>query len=528
MTFRISPGVYSREKDISDYVPNVATSIGAIVGYSAKGNVDDIVLITNQQQFIAEYGQPELGEYFHYSALAFLEKGNQLYCYRVHNGALYGGVAISQSGSDNLAFSIGRSSKAYADDSEYPNALFYVTAKDPGTWNNDLGIRITNIDAANYEFDIEVYDLDDDGNYALIETFKVSRKDQKDGNGRQQYLEDRINGNSQYIYVADNTALADTVMPQPQATTLAMIGGAVGSAVSDSDVIAGWELFENPDDIDVRILINGGYTSVAVQTQIKTVAEGRRDCIAVLDVPYANLTSIASIVSWRDSTQNFNSSYCALYAPWIKIYDQYNDRLVEVPPSGYVASMYAYNDYIAEPWYAAAGFNRGVMNVLGFTDVFTEGERDTLYAAEVNPLQTFRGEGNVIWGQKTQATRSSALDRVNVRRMLIVLEKAIATMLRSFVFEPNSEQTRFRVTAVIEEYLDKLYSRGAFQAEAGDKGYRVLCNTTNNTAATIDANELHVDIFVKPSKAAEYIQLTTIISKTGASFDEIITRNVFI
>ena len=125
-----------------------------------------------------------------------------------------------------------------------------------------------------------------------------------------------------------------------------------------------------------------------------------------------------------------------------------------------------------------------------------------------------------------EATKASALDRVNVRRLLITMEKAIAVALRSFIFEPNSENTRFRITAMIESYMDTLSSKGAFQTEAGDKGYSVVCDETNNTAATIDAAELHVDIFVKPSRAAEFIQLQVIVTDSGANFNELVARGI--
>ena len=529
MSFGISPGVYTKETDLSNIIPNVSTTTAGLVGYSVKGDITQLRLITNTQQFINEYGEPVPGNYFHYTALVFLENGNSLYCLRVVNGAKYGGVVIkdTSSGDSNAAITVGVSTPDFVDDTDSDN-LFNVYAKNPGTWNNDVGIRIptASIDNALYTFDIEVYVKNVDGNYELKETWTVSRKNQTDGYGRQQYLEDRINGYSEYIVVADGL-LPDDTMPKAQTSTLAFAMGANGSATSSTHINTGWDFFANPDDVDIRILLNGGETSTEVQTKLKTIAEARKDCIAILDIPYAELTAIASMVTWRNDTQDFNSSYCALYAPWVKWYDQYNDKIVELPPSGFVASQIAYNDYVSQPWFAPAGLNRGVLqSALGLTDVFTEGERDTLYAAQINPLQTFRGDGNVVWGQKMEVTKPSALDRLNVRRLLIILEKAISASLRSFVFEPNSELTRFRVTGMCEEYLDLLYARGAFQSEGEDKGYKVVCDTTNNTPATIDRNELHVDIYVKPIRMAEYIQLNVIVTSTGTNFSELISKGI--
>lgn len=527
MGIYVSAGVYVKEKDISEIIPNLSTTTGGIVGYSVKGDTTQLRLITNTQQFVKEYGEPVPGNYFHYSALAYLENGTKLYCKRVVNGALYGGVKIKDEGSgqSNAAISAGAVTPDFVTVSGEDN-LFYVYGVNPGVWNNNIGIRITSIDNTEYTFNIEVYFTDSDGVTSKVETWTVSRQTKVDGYGKQLYLEDRINGFSDYIRVADDITQGSTVMPKAQATTLAFGQGSDGSAATDANYVNGWDAFANPDDVDVRVLINAGQTGITVQQKMKTIVEDRKDCIALLDMPYAQLTSVASMVTWRETTQNFNSSYVALYSPWVKMYDPYNDKIIEVPPSGYVASQIAYNDYTSEVWYAPAGFNRGIMNVLGLTNVFTQGERDTLYEAGINPLQTFRGEGNVIWGQKTEQVKASALDRVNVRRLLITIEKAVSVSLRYFVFEPNSLVTRFRVVATIESYMDQLYAKGAFQSELGDKGYLVVCDETNNPPAVIDANELHVDIFIKPSRAAEFIQLQTIITTTGASFTELVARGV--
>ena len=524
-----SPGVYTKELDLSNLISNLSSTTSAIVGSSPKGDASQIRLITNTQQFIQQYGEPVLGNFFHYSALAFLENGNQLYCLRVINGALFGGVNIKTSVSAqlNAAIATGTASNQYVQTSGQDN-LFQIYGADQGVWNNKLGIQISEVDVVNYTFRITVLQQDSDGNYQVVEGWTVSRKHQTDGYGNSMYLEDRINGFSSYITVADGDALyADTILPKVQSSTLALAQGSDGSVVGDSDIINGWNNnFSNPDDIDVRILIGAGQTSVNVQSAMKVIAESRKDCIAIFDVPYSATASTTATVTFRTVTQNFNSSYCALYAPWVKVYDPYNGKTVVIPPSGYVASQFAYNDFVTQPWYAPAGLNRGLMNVLSVTPVYSQGDRDTLYASGINPLQTFRGAGNAIWGQKTEQTKDSALNRINVRRLFITLEKAISISLRSFVFEPNSDVTRFRITAMVEQYLDVLSAQGAFQNELGDKGYKVVCDTTNNSPAVIDQNELHVDVFIKPSRSAEFIQLSVIATPTGVAFQELISRGV--
>jgi len=145
---------------------------------------------------------------------------------------------------------------------------------------------------------------------------------------------------------------------------------------------------------------------------------------------------------------------------------------------------------------------------------------------QINPLQIFSGSSPRIWGQKTLQKKGSATDRINVRRLLIVIEKSMAISLRQFVFEPNDEITRFRIEALLNSYLGDLSAQGAFQTEGEDQGFHVVCDGTNNTAVVIDDNELRVDVFVKPSRAAEYIHLQTIVTATGASFEELIARGV--
>ncbi|MHA1692954.1 MAG: phage tail sheath subtilisin-like domain-containing protein [Candidatus Heimdallarchaeaceae archaeon] len=563
MSTYLSAGVYSIEKDISELIPSLATSTAALVGWSAKGNVDDIRLITNKQQFIDEYGKPDntTGNYFHYTALAFLEQGNKLWCYRVQENAQYGGYAIATTGRTNETFSDLSNDIDQILDSGYSgnltseDCLFMIMGKDPGVWNTRISVAIDKLissdrswdvgsspspdiadslvpaDVDQYTFRIKVYWENDDGDDELVETWIVSRKHKIDGYGKQLYLEDKINGYSNYIYVQDNTDIDDTEMPDGFATQVNFGSGSDGTAYSSAEfasaIASGWDKFENPADVDIRILLNGGETNDTVQTKMKEIAESRADCIAILDIDYTQMgLGVDYAVTWRKDTININSNYCALYAPWVRINDPYNDVLIYVPPSGYVGAQFAYNDYVAQPWNAPAGFNRGMLNILSMQDIFTEGERDTLYEAQINPLQTFRGEGDVIWGQKTLTSKTSALSRVNVRRMLIVIEKAMAISLRPFVFENNSQLTRFKINAMLVEYLDLISSQGAFQTESGDKGYKVIVDETNNTPAIIDRNELHVDVFVKPARTAEFIQLQTVVTRTGASFNELIVQGV--
>jgi phage tail sheath protein FI len=528
-------GVRFRELDLSSLVPNLSTTIGAIVGSSNKGTLER-KLITSGRAFVEEYGNPVAGNYFHYSALAFLAQGNQLYCKRVvastGNLAYYGGVSIQKTGGEGSNKDLDAGSTATDWDTldgtgTYTDNLFFIIGKDPGTWNNSISVKVTNNAQDATWFDIVVY-YTEKGITRLVETWTVSRYAQLDGDGNQMYLETKINGYSKYILVVDNTNEVNTVMPDPQATALAMASGANGDAPSETNVSTGWDDFDDPNDIDVRILINNGYTAGTVQAKMKAIAEARKDCMAVLDIPYASCTDAATMVTWRSSTQNYDSNYCALYGPWVKDYDTYNGGIKNLPPSGYVAAMYAYNDYVGNVWTSPAGSNRGTLNVAGTTLAISEGDIETLQAVQINPIVNFRGQGVKIWGDLTEQKKTSALSLISVRRLLIVLEKTISTVLRDFVFEPNTPELRLRVSSLIEEYLAIISAQGGFQTEGGDRGYKVVCNEVNNTPATIDRQELLVDVFVKPVKPAKYIELTAIITTTGSNFEELIASGSLI
>lgn len=517
MGFYLSPGVYLTEKDLSDIIPTIATTKAAIVGESKKGPIDEPVLITNTKQFVDYFGEPEPGNYFHYSALAYLEHGNQLYAIRAHNGALYGGIRVKfGSGEDAEAVVAGVTEtvligNTYAFDDSTECML--IVGANPGEWNDNIAISITNVDESNHFFTIDVYYTDEDGNQSKVESWRVSRvQDKVDGYGKNAYVEEVVNAQSMYIRILDNTDVAETVDPE-ECTLISLDHGDDGTDVTTGIYVTAWDTwFSNPDLYSVNILINAGWCESAEQLNLVSIAEDRKDCIAILDIPYG--LTVTQMLAWRNTSLNTNSSYAAIYADWVEIYDSYNDKVLYVPPSGYVASQYAYNDYVENAAFAPAGLNRGKLNVLDVATVFTRGQLDALYEAEINPIR-YMPEGIAIWGQKTMLQLPGSLDRVNVRRILIVIETAITVALRGYVFEPNDTLTRLQVTQMIENYLQRIKSqRGLYD-------YKVVCDETNNTAATIDANELYVDIYLKPTKAAEFIRLQTIITRTGASFDEL-------
>lgn len=409
--------------------------------------------------------------------------------------------------------------------------LFTVAAENPGIWGNGLKINVTDIDATDSTFVINVYQVVD-GNDVLLESHTVSRKMQLDGFGRQQYLEEVINGNSIYIRVFDNVLKADTELPQDFGTTLySLVGGDSGAAVSNADLIEGWDLYSNLQDVTIDMLINAGYVSeldVAVQSKMKSLAESRDDCFAILDAPFESLSMFPTtdLTDWRLVTQNFNTSYTALYAPWCEVYDSFNDiRNLPIPPSGFVAQVFARRSKNRESWFPPAGFNDGIIDSgqLRFTKLsesYTDGQHDLLYSNGINYLLTEPGTGTAVFGDKTQQTKASALDRINVRLLLNVLKRAMRSFLKFQLFELNTEFTRTQITDVLTDFLRGIVAR------QGLTDFLVVCDETNNTSTVIDNNQLNVDIYIQPTRSINFIKNEFIITRTGVDFNELINATL--
>lgn len=273
-------------------------------------------------------------------------------------------------------------------------------------------------------------------------------------------------------------------------------------------------LLSNTDYYDMNLLVTPGIiTSLhsAVTNLAQNLVEARQDTFYVMD-SNALTDNISTVVNQVTST---DSSYTATYWPWVRITNPSNNVPLWVPPSVVVPGALAFNDTVAQPWYAPAGLNRGGLTRVSDTYVrLSQANRDTLYDARVNPIANFPNEGVVIWGQKTLQARPSALDRVNVRRLLIAVKKFIASSTRYLVFEQNTDATRLRFLAIVNPYLESVKNRqGLYQ-------FRVVMDQTNNTPDLIDQNILYGQLFLQPTRTAEFIVLDFNIQPTGASFPE--------
>ncbi len=394
---------------------------------------------------------------------------------------------------------------------------------DPGVWGTKVGFKLTNyvtdpllvkeVDA----FLIQIYKI---GNTSVpVESFLCSRvQGAKDGYGNNIFVEDVMLA-SKYMRAISNSAVAESVKPKNQTTVLFMGGGTDGVAVTDSPMIlAAQSAFANKDDLALTVLMDGGYATVAYQQALDTICRtSRKDCVALLSVPYsaqvAASTYLSDIIDYKKDDLALDSSYSGLYVPHVKVFDKFNDRNIFVSPDGYAAAAISDSASNFEIWFPPAGFKRGSVTVLDLRRRFTKGEMDALYDNGINPFRFVPGRGVFIWGQKTLSGRPSALDRMNVRLLLIVIEPAIATALEDFLFDLNDTGTRSIAEALVASYMDNIKSR------RGVTDFRVVCDDTNNSAEDIDAGRMNLWLFVKPTRSIEEIPFTVVITSTGISFD---------
>jgi len=270
----------------------------------------------------------------------------------------------------------------------------------------------------------------------------------------------------------------------------------------------------NPDEYDMNMLVLPGVINrlhSSVTTFAKDMVEDRQDAFYLMDAG-AYQDSISTVVN---SLTSFDSNYVGTYHPWVKILDTDKNKPIWVPPSVVIPGVIAFNDAVAEPWFAPAGLNRGGLpNVIEVKTRLTHTERDTLYENRINPIATFPGQGATVFGQKTLQAKPSALDRINVRRLLIALKKFIASSSRYLIFENNTAATRNRFLSIVNPYLESVQQRQGLYA------FRVIMDESNNTPDVIDRNILKGEIFIQPAKTAEFIVLDFNVLPTGAAFPE--------
>tara|TARA_Y100000356_G_scaffold54482_1_gene43936 strand:- start:308 stop:2002 length:1695 start_codon:yes stop_codon:yes gene_type:complete len=561
MAFQVSPGVQIKEIDATNVIPAVSTSIGGFAGSFNWGPTEEVCLVGSENELLEKFGTPDnnTAKYF-LTAAAFLKYGNALKVVRVSSGHLN----ATADGSGQLV----KNEEDY--DNNYSGGSLSKgnwVAKYPGVLGNSLKVSMVTagVSTSNYnawafkgEFDeqpgtsdfakdlgktsaadeLHIAVVDEDGAISgtpntVLEKFAfVSQgSDVKNADGTSNFYKDVINAQSEWIYWADHdTSLTDageTVASQSGAMTTntavldsSLAGGTDDNAPTVGEIALGYDLFEDAETIDVNLLFavpdaNGANT---IANDLISIATARKDCMAFVSPPLEDSVGASApstdVLAFANTLTS--SSYASCDSGAVYVYDKYNDVYRYIGASGHMAGLCANADNVADAWFSPAGVNRG--QLLGITKLAynpTKAQRDELYKGRVNPIVSFPGQGTMLFGDKTLLSRPSAFDRINVRRLFIVLEKAIATAAKAQLFEFNDEFTRAQFKNLVEPFLRDVKGR------RGITDSLVICDGTNNTGQVIDSNRFVADIFIKPARSINFITLNFIATRTGVEFSEI-------
>jgi len=576
MTFQVSPGVNTSEIDLTTVIPAVSTSSGAVAGPFEWGPVNSVRQVSNENELVSLFGKPSTNTaQTFFTAASFLAYASDLRVIRAAHGS-----------SNNAIGGIGVFTPVHCPNEEAfdaNNSLNTITnsvamARYPGTLGNSLKVSVwanTTVALSTWTYgslfdkkpgtsyfvsssfnntkandEIHIVVVDEDGaitgvaNTVLEKFANLSKAtNAKNESGESIYWRDVIRRKSKYVYItgtpykSDGTAVsngnwdvaanATHEFEETQGTnvvdgnTFSLDDGS-SVALVDANTIVAYGEVANAEKVDVQLIMTADHSATVVLDVLSKV-ETRRDCVAFVSPTLANVQAAditTAVINYRNNAlNNVSTSYAVLDSGWKYMYDKYNDKYRWVPLNGDIAGLCARTDTDRDPWFSPAGLIRGqIKNVIKLAYNPTKANRDELYKNGVNPVVSFTGEGTMLFGDKTLLGRPSAFDRINVRRLFIVLEKSIAKAARSSLFEFNDEFTRAQFVNLVEPFLRTV------QGRRGIYDYRVVCDETNNTADIIDRNEFVGDIYVKPAKSINFIQLNFVAVRTGVSFEEVVGK----
>jgi len=383
--------------------------------------------------------------------------------------------------------------------------------------------------------EIHIIVLDEDGNFTgtannVVEKWAFVSKaaDAKDSSGSSIYYPNVLNDQSEYVWWTGHQPGATNWGNNAQGTTFntirvpfsASMSGGEDGTITTANVISAYAQFANADSVDISLIISGPANQAIATNLISNIAEVRKDCLVFLSPERSDVVNnpgneVTDSLAYRDSLTS--TSFAVMDSGWKYQYDKYNDTYRYVPLNGDIAGLCARTDLERDPWYSPGGLNRGIIkNVIKLAYNPTKTNRDDLYVKGINPVVSFQGEGTVLFGDKTMLSKPSAFDRINVRRLFVVLEKSIARAARFSLFEFNDQFTRAQFVALVEPFLRDV------QGRRGITDFRVVCDETNNTGEVIDRNEFVGDIYIKPARSINFIQLNFVAVRTGVSFDEVV------
>jgi phage tail sheath protein FI len=556
MAFQLSPGVQVTEKDLTSVVPTVGSSIGGTAGEFVWGPAKEVTTISSENELVSKFGRPPVvGTTYRtwFAAASFLAYTGTLKIVRaIGSDALNAGSTAGVLIENQVDYANNHGT------GEGSNGMW--AAKYPGTIGNSL--KVSFADSSDYatwaykaQFDyapsataygtaagasvdeMHIIVIDEDGQFTgtagtILEKFAGVSKasDAKDSVGQSNYYKTVINQRSQYIWWCDKPAavgnnwgtLAQGVTFTSDhieaESTVSLTLGDNGTTAA-GDLQSAFLLFANDELVDVNLIFVGDASATVGDYVIDNVAEIRKDCMVFVSPAAASVVNntggeAAAIVA--EVSSYTRSSYAVMDSGYKYMYNRYYDQYVWVPCNGDVAGVCASTDNIADPWFSPAGFNRGaIKNAVKLSYSPNKSDRDTLYKAGVNPIVGFPGSGIVLFGDKTLLEKPSAFDRINVRRLFIVLEKAISRAAKFQLFEFNDAFTRAQFKNLVEPFLRDV------QGRRGIYDFRVICDETNNTTQVVDGNQFVADIFIQPAKSINFIQLNFIATRTGIAFEEV-------
>ena len=564
MAFQLSPGVNVSEVDLTTIVPSVPTSIGAFAGIFQWGPIDEIVTISDEVNLVERFFNPNSDNYeYWFSAANFLAYSNNLKVVRAAS------IATTRNAVSNGSAVLIKNDDAYEDNfSSGASTYGEFAARYAGALGNSLQVSLcdantftgwayasqftstpgtstytSNAGGANDEIHIIVIDQDGQitgtqGTVLEKYAFVSKASDAKDDSGNSNYYKNVITSKSKYIHwLSHPTANAGASYANATSTwgttatnksfsrlsanaTISLIGGVDGT-VSTANVVTAYDQFDNADSVDISLVVSGPANATLV-TSLISMAESRKDCLVFVSPEKADCvdnagSEVTDIKAYRDTLTS--TSYAVLDSNWKYQYDKYNDVYRWVPLNGDIAGLCARTDLERDPWFSPGGLNRGIIkNAIKLAWNPTKTNRDDLYVKGINPVVTFQGEGIVLFGDKTLLSKPSAFDRINVRRLFIVLEKALARAARFSLFEFNDQFTRAQFVALVEPFLRDV------QGRRGIYDFRVVCDESNNTPEVVDRNEFVGDIYIKPARSINFIQLNFVAVRTGVSFDEVVGK----
>ena len=567
-----SPAVVVKEVDLTSGVPNVQSSTGAFVGNFASGPTNEAVLISNEAELAETFGSPNADSNASavdfLSAAQFLRYSNKLQVVRAADSSGNGRNAGVSTVAANKVANIFNKAAFDASIGALESDGHEFIARHQGRAGNSLRVSVwddSTITGWTYaaQFDgapgtssyaaarggsndeMHVVVIDQDGvltgtTGTVLERYAFVSKgsDAKNTDGSTNFVKDVINARSKHIFMAgadsdfDAVGFGTTVANKDLARTTRtntnydLQDGVQADSIGTSSYLTGFDLFEDKDNIEVDFLIAPGMATRADQTTvvndlIATAQNIRKDCVVVASparsdvVGETNAATITTNITATAATFT-KSSYLVMDGNYLKVYDKFNDQFIEIPAASSTAGIMAATDRNAAPWFSPAGGRRGqYLGVTGVNYSPTKAQRDTLYKAGVNPVANIPGQGLVLFGDKTGLGRPSAFDRINVRRLFLVLERAISRAAENVLFEFNDEFTRAEFVNIVEPVLREVKGR------RGITDFRVVCDESNNTAAVIDRNEFIASIFIKPARSINFITLNFVAVRTGVEFEEV-------